>query len=694
MPRLALAWEMMVAGIVALAGTIALLTAAESGLPQRLEGLSLDLRFRLRPEHRLPPPLPLIVVAVDDASIAEIGRWPWSRAVLARFVDRMHAAGAKVVAIDLLLTEAQVAPLAARRADVDAAFEPLLRRLGAVDRVQVEATLSDLMQRDSADEALAAAIRRHGAVIVGFNVDLRPGTRASTARFASPDLVRVAFRRTRGDAPDRLPSVAGYILPIEVISRAALLAHVTTVPDSSGTPRFDYPLLRYDDGYLPSLSLEAVRAFLGMPATDVIVDLGRGIELNSLHVPTDEGMRLLVNDQPPGSFERVSFADALAGRVADDRFAGRIVLLGATASALGDVVATPFSPSVPGVERHAALIENMLDADFLRRDASLQAVDALLIVLTTLGVGFLSRRGTIASALAAASMLAGVATLDVAAFVGEGWWLNFTVPAMAIVLTFGLILGGKYAVERHRRKWIRHAFSRYLDIELVDQLCRRPSALRLGGEERELTVLFADIRDFTHIAERLPAAQLVSLLNEFFSAMTAVVLENRGMLDKYLGDGLMALFGAPLTDRCHASNACRASIGMHGALARLNRQWHERGWPCLEMRVGINTGRVVVGNVGTEQRFDYTAIGDEVNVAARLEAANKSLGTAILVSAATVAAAGAGATVRALGAIAVKGRAQAVEVFELLAAEGPPPGCPAGAEAASDPNPALLRSDG
>jgi adenylate cyclase len=308
----------------------------------------------------------------------------------------------------------------------------------------------------------------------------------------------------------------------------------------------------------------------------------------------------------------------------------------------------------------------MLGADFLRHDNRTAVLDAVAIFLGALGIGIAAHRGALAGGLVAAALLLAAALGDQLAFDRFGLWLNFTFPAATIAMTFLLILAGKYAIEWRRERWIRSAFSRYLHADVVDELCRSPDALRLGGEERELTVLFADVRDFSAVAERLSAPELVAVMNEFFTAMTDVVLAHRGMLDKYIGDSLMAVFGAPLADPHHARNACLASIDMRSTLRLLHAKWNAQGRPCLEMRVGINTGRVVIGNMGTERRFDYTVMGDEVNVASRLEEANKALGTDILISAATARAAKGDIVVAARGAITVKGRQQEVEVFELV----------------------------
>jgi adenylate cyclase len=408
-----------------------------------------------------------------------------------------------------------------------------------------------------------------------------------------------------------------------------------------------------------------VRSFLGVARTNVIIDLGKGIEIGGLHVPVDEGMRLLVNYYPVGSFRQIGFADVLAGRVPADTFAGKIVLVGATATGLGDFLATPYTPSLPGIERHATLIANMLGADFLRRDDQAAVLDTLLILLGGILVGLAARWGALAAAAAMGLSLAAVASLDGYAF-ANGLWLNFTFPAATPVIAFIAILAAKYAVETRREQWIRAAFSRYLHPDVVDELCRSHATLRLGGEERELTVLFVDIRGFGRMAQALSASELVALLNEFFEAMTEVVLAHRGMLDKFIGDSLMAVFGAPLREPEHAVHACRAALEMRTALALMHERWRAQNRPCAAMRIGINTGRMIIGNMGTKRRFAYTVIGDEVNLASRLERANEALGTDILISAATACAAGSTIKAASCGAIDIKGRQEKVEVFRLL----------------------------
>jgi adenylate cyclase len=585
---------------------------------------------------------------------------------LARLLDRIGAARPKVIAFDLLFTEPQPPPQAI--GEIAAAMAPLRQSLDRAAQRRLDDILSGLARGSDPDASLGEAIGRAGNVIVPFTLDLvRGAVRNATL---PPELARAAYDRVRGTGPDHLPAAAAVHLPVGALAKNARLAHVTMVPDRADGYRYDYPVLRYADAYLPSLSLETARIFLGVTKSQVVVDIGPGVDLGALEVPTDRGMRLLVNYYSPGGFERVSFADALDGRVAPRIFAGKIVLIGASASGLGDSVATPYQPAMSGVERHATLIANLVDGDFLRRDGGAVAIDAAFILLGGMGVGWMAGWGIAAAAAGALLLVAGLAVADDLAFVRFGLWLNFLFPASAIVLTGAVLAGGRYVAEWRRQRFVRDAFSRYLHADLVDELCRTRAPLQLGGEERALTVLFADLRDFTSVAETLSARELTALVNEFFGAMTDQVLLHRGMLDKFIGDSLMAVFGAPLPDREHALNACRAALDMRRTLPALHARWRAAGRPCLEMRIGINTGPMVIGNMGTQRRFDYTVMGDEVNVASRLEGANKELGSEILISASTMAAAGAGIVARPRGRIAVKGRKQSVEVFELLAVAG------------------------
>jgi CHASE2 domain-containing sensor protein len=362
------------------------LAVGDRGLPLRLESEMLDLRFRSRPAR--PHRVPVVIVEIDDASIAEIGRWPWSRQILARLLDRIAAVRPKVIGFDLLFAEPE--PLKAEVGEIEAAMAPLLQSLDPANKRRLGEILSGFLRSSDADASLDEAIRRDGKVILPFTLDLLPKARNSTASLPA-DLARTSYDRVRGSGPDNLPMAVAVHMPGEALARNARLAHVTTVPDGTGSYRYDYPVLRYADAYLPSRSLEAVRVFLGVAKNQVVVELGQGIDVGALQGANRSRDAAAGELHPPGTFQRVSFADALLGRVAPQIFSGKMVLIGAIAKGLGDAIATPFEPAMSGVERHATLIANLLDQDFLRRDGEAVAIDAFLILLGGLVVGVLAR---------------------------------------------------------------------------------------------------------------------------------------------------------------------------------------------------------------------------------------------------------------------------------------------------------------
>ena len=455
--RRRVAWQPLAACGIALAVLCSVVWLGDTGLPLRLEGELLDLRFRLFPAR--PPPTPVVILAIDDASIAAIGRWPWSREVFARLLDRLAGAGAKVTGFDLLFTEPQPSPLAAARTAIETALGSTLREHDPAQWQQLTTTMDALQATEDGDAAFARAIARDAPVIVPFALDLQPSAAAAGPPPTPPaSLAKAEYSRVRGTGPDNLPVASALRLPIAVLAQNALLAHVTIATDASGAYRYAYPVLRYADAYYPSLSLEAVRAFLGVSRINAVVDIGHGIDLGRLHVPTDEALRLLVKYYPPGSFTTVSVADTLLGRTPPVVFAHKIVLVGATALGLSDLIVTPYTPSLPGAEWHATLIANLLGHDFLRRDTGAMALDALLILCGSLAIGLAALRGVGAAVLAAAASLATVAAIDGVAFARFGLWLNALFPTAAIVLTAAVVVGGGYAAARRQGRRIRAAF--------------------------------------------------------------------------------------------------------------------------------------------------------------------------------------------------------------------------------------------
>jgi adenylate cyclase len=400
---------------------------------------------------------------------------------------------------------------------------------------------------------------------------------------------------------------------------------------------------------------------------EVRLELGRGVWLDDRLVPTDNLTRFVVNYRGLGRFGTVSFAQVLAGEVPAADFEGKVVLIGGSAAGVGDRFATPFSPFMPGVERHATVIDDVLRQDFVVRRDVTALLDLGFVVLGGLLIGWLGQRGRLLGpSLGLGAILAAVLATNLLAFFERGLWLNLFLPLMAAVAIYTAVILYKYFIGDRQERRIRAAFKHYLSPTLVEQVARDPGLLQLGGEQKELTVLFADVRDSTRLGAKLPPAAFVELLNQVMETMTRVLFAHDGMLDKYTGDGLVAVFGAPFPQPDHALRACRAALAMLAELTPLQERWSRPDLPRLEIGVGVNTGSMIIGNMGSKERFAYTVIGDEANLGARLEAANKDFRTHILISEATWQRVRDEIAARELDVVTFRGMARPVRVFEVI----------------------------
>lgn len=647
-------------------------TTVQSSLMRNLETRLLDLRFHLRGVQR--PEVPVVLIVIDDQSIAELGRWPWSRTHFATVVRRLTAAGARVIAFDLLFSEPEVHLV---RDDLQA-LRTTFKDLHLPDQ---SAALQEFSQRlvalaESADPdsmfATALQEARHTLLAFSFTAET-PAQRAGHATTAPPTFMSAAAYRAlqrAGPEPPHLPLTADEILlPIAPLGQAAqTLGHVKVAFDTDGTPRYEYPVVSHQDAYYPSLAVQAVRLYAGLALEEVQARFAEGIQLGSLFMPTDEAMRLLVHYYgPAGTFAAYSFVDVLHNRLPEQTFRDKIVLLGGAATGLGDTFVTPFSQALPGVERHATIIANTLRGDALHRRDTTALLDLGAMLLLGLVVGWLGSTlpwlwGTVVTLILAGSAV----VLNVLAFTRLGLWVNLLFPLLTVASTYGAVTLYKFLTEARQRRALRRAFQHYLHPAVVEQVSQHPERLALGGEKRALTVLFSDIRGFSTFSEGLTPEVLVQLLNEYFNAMTQAVVADDGAVDKYIGDAIMALYGAPLPQPDHAYRACHTALRMLDALQVLQPRWQERGLPVIQIGIGINSGAMVVGNVGSDLRFAYTAMGDEVNLGSRLEGVNKEYGTHVIISEATWEHVKDRLAARELDVIRVKGKAHPTRIFEVL----------------------------
>ncbi len=635
---------------------------------QQIEAQLLDRRFRLRPPA--PPSDDIVLVLIDDPSIREIGRWPWSRALMADAVAWLAAAGARTIGIDLLLAEPEVGAVPA------ASLERVREALGQLEDqaaagVELEQILARLLDDRSGDAELAAEIRAAGNVVLPFSFRFDGPSDAEPPQLP-PGVATTAFRVVHGPGDPRsiLPLTPTDLLaPIPELAEAAVsLGHTNLVLDRDGAARLAFPAVAYGANIYPSFALEVARRHLGVAREEVRLELGRGVWLRDRLVPTDDLTRLVVNYRQPDRFRTVSFAEILAGDVAAADVEGKVVLIGGSAAGIAETFATPFTAYMPGVEWRATVIDGILDQDFVvRRHVTTTSLDLGFVLFGGLLVGWLGQRGgLLAPSLGLAAILAAVLATNLWAFLELGSWLNLFLPLVSVVAIYTVVMLYKYFVGERQERRIRAAFKHYLSPTLVEQVARDPALLQLGGEQKELTVLFADVRDSTRLGAKLPPAAFVELLNEVMETMTRVLFAHDGMLDKFTGDGLVAVFGAPLPQPDHAVRACRAALAMLRELAPVQERWSRPDLPPLDLGVGINTGSMIIGNMGSKERFSYTVIGDEANLGARLEAANKDFRTRILISEATWRRVRDEIAARELDVVTFRGMARPVRVFEVL----------------------------
>jgi adenylate cyclase len=637
---------------------IALLTALlRLAAPTPLELLDMKaLDFR----HVVRGPLDdggdVVIAAIDEKSLAELGRWPWPRARLATLVDALTVAGASVVGFDVIFDAPDASvPIDAIRSAAEAAPARSARELA-----------DDLVGRDN-DAVLATAFRSSRRVILGefFEFAGAPDPALALAHF--PEL----SARTAKDANVTVLREAtrfhGSIAPL--VAAAAGAGHINFFPDGDGAYRRVPLAVRVGDRVAPAMSLEVLRrARGGSPPLLTLANYGvSALRAGGHDLPVDEAGELWIDYLgPPHTFHYVSASDVVAGRVAPETFAGKIVLVGFAAAGF-DEVSTPFAAVVPGVEVQATVVDNIIHDRALRRPRWLVPVEAGAILALGLVLGLLLRRLAPAMGAATAAVVAAAWLLVTQRmFSTSGLVLSAVYPLGGILFsTLGIAVFRAVTEEREKRK-VRTAFRHYLNPEVTELLAREPERLKLGGERRAITILFSDIRGFTTISEGLDPESLGELLNEYLGAMTDILFLHEGLLDKYIGDAVMAFWGAPIGVPDHAARCCRAALDMLDALPALHARWQARGWPVIEIGIGIDTGDAVVGNFGSATRFNYTAMGDHVNLASRLEGLNKMYGTHLLISESTREAVGDDFVCREVDRVRVKGKNVPVGVFEVL----------------------------
>ncbi len=641
------------------------------------EAATEDARARLA-GAREPLDDRIVIVGLDDRTHREAPDLFQKRRGVARLLDAVAAQKPAVIGLDMFFAQpelqldpavveqvrAALAQLAAEASTPSSAPSPASRAAGAA--------LSAVLEELRGDEILARSVSKAGPLHLAFLLHL--DEEAPAERFAAPAAIAraalgeaVLTNQPVGRRPPRAASLTASMPPIATAAAGAGFVNVT--PDADGALRRIPLVIEYGGGYYAALGLAVALAASGSSPDDIGYVSGEdSLELASdLFAPVDRRARASLRYLGPArTFPHVSAADVVNGS-ASNTLRGKVVLIGYT-DAARDTIVQPFDSATSGVEGHATLVHNLLHGQLLRRAEPLTAILLLLALgacITFLQIRRLRQRGGWVVGIGALAAIAAYFAAGHMLYTHHDTLIPLVPPVLSAALITAASLSTALATEGREKARLRSAFSRYVPPGVVDRIVADPSRVRLGGERRELTVLFSDIRGFSRSAENLEPEVLSEYLNEFLTPMTNLVLDEGGMLDKYIGDALMAVYGAPLEAADHAARACRTALAMQGALGGLNAEFARRGLPAVQVGIGINSGPMSVGNMGSQARFDYTVLGDAVNLGARLEALTREYRVDVLVGENTAGLVADSFTFRELDTVRVKGRAGVGRIHEL-----------------------------
>jgi adenylate cyclase len=637
-----------------------------------LELKAYDFKISLRGTR--PVSDQVVIVAIDEHSLKREGRWPWSRTRLAKLVDKLTESGAAVIGFDFLFPEKDIyVPFNKVKSELEK------QDLSGMDKKKLMGWLEGVSDSDS---QFADAIRRSERTVLGYFVYSTAEQAAGSAEEMGPkeftllDFSQYSMVQSSEQSitPYFLHSMYAVGLSLPSLMDAANSAgYVSFVPENDGVIRFMPMVQAHKEALFPPLSLQMLREATKLSAVVRIFPHRVGeVRLGDSPIPVTESGEFLVNYYgPQKTFTYLSASDVLDGTVGRLQLKDKIVLVGASAAALHDLHTTPYGSLYPGVEVHANIIENILQQDFLERPPWVRVLDVTMILVTGILLGVVALYfKAVGTALLLVVGVGGYLVVDYLLFTQQGLWVHTVFPVFSQFLVYFGITLYRFTFEEREKRFIKSAFSQYLAPAVVDQLVENPKLLNLGGENKVLTAFFSDIAGFSSISEQLTAGELVILLNEYLTEMTDIVMKYEGTVDKFEGDAIIAFFGAPIDFKDHATRTCYAALDMQKRLAQLRSAWKKKGRHELFMRIGINTGEVTVGNMGSENRFDYTMIGDPVNVAARLEGVNKQYYTYTMLSEFTYELAKDDIEARELDSIRVVGKKEPIKIYELLGRKG------------------------
>jgi adenylate cyclase len=643
-----------------------------------IENKVLDFRFILRSkttQGEVTAGDEVVIIAIDEKTLDELGRWPFPRRYFAGAVKNLNDWGVNVIAFDMIFSESDV-----------------YSGITTVDYIQEH--IQDIVEYDTkltiffaetrtaldSDYHFAKELRRTPNVVLGYffhqDVEYINSLPEETVDkyFESIEISRFRMERYDSDLAKKSNFFEQGLMPepnIPIISDAATgFGFFNVFPDGDGTIRWTQLTMKARDVFYPSLALEVAREYLNAPQPDIYIgeDGAYKIVMGDIEIPVDFFGRMLINYRGGRkTFPHYSFTDVYHGRLSAEDFKNKIAIIGTTARGTYDLKITPLGGDFPGMEINATIIDNILHRDFLY----VPRWEPFLIVLISLFFGILlgfvlprvnAWQGAIVSLGLVLVWLGYIQHM----FQHRLAWIKVVPPLLTILLAYTTLTLIRYIIVERAGRQIKSAFEFYVPEAVVDEIIKDPAKLTLGGDRKDVSILFSDIAGFTTFSENLSPEELVHILNEYLTAMTDVVFTHRGLLDKYIGDAIMAVYGAPLPQPDHHLQACLTALDMMSALRVLQEKWEGEGRPKLEIRIGVNSGFAAVGNMGSEKRFDYTVMGDNVNLASRLEGINKIYGTNIIISESTHEHVHQEILCRELDLVRVKGKTKPVKIYEVI----------------------------
>jgi len=653
----------------------------------KLEYFTLDFRFLYAGERS--PSGEVAIAAIDEKSIDGIGRWPWPRSKMAEVVDALTEYKVKVLGFDVVFSSKDESSGIVSLRELK---EEMLSS-GATEGVM--SSLDKKIADADYDERLRSSLKKSRRAVLGYFFHFsREGLEHLTKKELEQYLSNISkskysgIKKAAGVSLKSIPLRKAYAVEssIQTISSATKRAgFFNFIPEIDGGVRKVPLIIQYQDRveipgeqdylFIP-LSIATLKKYLRAPllfwveedGIDKVAFAGR----ETIEIPTDKLGAMWVNYLGPRkTFPHYSIIDILERKVPPNLLKGKIVLMGPTATAIEDLRVTPFDKNFPGVEVHATIIDNILQREFLNEPEWVNKYNIANIVFTVL---LLTALIPLLSAFSAWLFTFFIFLLQIyvnlSLFAQENLLLNLIYPLVATVSTYLFLTIYKVFTEEKQKRYIQSAFGQYLSPQVIKNLVDDPDKLQLGGERKVLTAFFSDVEGFSTISEKLSPDELVELLNIYLTEMTNILLKHNGTVDKYEGDAIIAFFGAPVPFENHAYLSCLVAVEMQERLHEMRLEWLKEGKPELKMRIGLNTGPMVVGNMGSQTRMDYTMMGDSVNLAARLEGVNKQYHTYSMISEYTYKEVEGEFECRELDLIRVMGKSEPVRIYELIAVKG------------------------